>query len=69
MVIDVHIYCLCANTKFDCNATSENSKHEIREHGYWEFLPAFEKKKGVFEGGKQLEGKSEFRNRSPCSIR
>lgn len=64
MVVDIPIYCLRL-----CNAILENSQHEIRENSYWEFLPAFEKKKGVSKGGKQLEGKSEFRNRSPCSIR
>ena len=69
MVVDIHIYCLCANNKFGCNTTLENSQHEIRENIYWEFLPAFEKRKGVFKGGKQLEGKSEFINRSPCLIR
>lgn len=69
MVVDIHIYCLCANSKCGCSAPLENSQHGIRESSQWEFLPVFEKRKGVFKGGKQLEGKSEFRNRSPCSIR
>lgn len=69
MVVDMHIYCRCANNKFGCNATVENSQHEVREKSYWEVLPGFEKKNGVSKGGKQLEGKSKFRNRSLCLIR
>lgn len=41
----------------------------VSEKSYWEVLPGFEKKKGVSKGEKQLEGKSKFRNRSPCLIR
>jgi len=42
----------CANNQLGCNAALENSQHEIRENNYWEFLAAFEKRKGVFKGEK-----------------
>lgn len=45
MVVDMHIYWRCANNKFGCNATVENSQHEVREKSYWDVLPGFERRK------------------------
>lgn len=50
-------------------AAAANSQRGVRERSSGEALPGFEKKKGVSKGEKQLEGKSKFRNRSPCLIR
>lgn len=44
------------------------SHSEIRKNSYWEFLPVFEKRKGVFKGEKELEEKPEFR-RDLSSVR
>lgn len=34
VVVDMHVYCCCANNKLGCNATVENSQREVGEKSY-----------------------------------